>query len=114
MEVYSITMVAPDPRIHPIKARMVGWAMHNMAGLTAVKPMGPFVMMVFPTVPHAEKAREKLIDINVRVVGEILRGELTDDFSELKLIEPVEGWAEEEAARIERNRAERTKRGPKE
>lgn len=117
MKTYTFVAMAKDLLWRPRIARRI---FHHVPGLQVVVKNLPHLVLVFSTVPHAEKSRERLMQAGIRCGRYIMEADWERETDSLYIHGPVCGWEnvdQDLRARVEsdaqRLRAEREKeKGP--
>ena len=86
----------PSPWEHPVMARRAVKYIEKLPGLVGVHPMYPQgTLLVFATLPHAEKAKKRMQTDGIPAANHIMRGTCERDndgnLATLMVGEPVDG-----------------------
>lgn len=110
MEVFIFaTGNLPAPWEHPIVARRTAKYIVGLPGLLGIHPAYPRgTLLIFGTRTHAEKAMDKMRADNLPVADHLMRGTAErgpdGNICNVIVVEPVDGWTEEEKKQIEANK----------
>lgn len=89
MKTYTFVAMAKDLLWRPRIARRI---FHHVPGLQAVVKNLPHLVLVFSTVPHAEKSRERLMQAGIRCGQYIMEADWERETGSLYVHGPVCGW----------------------
>ena len=87
----------PHPIFHPIKARLMVRFYDKMPGLLGVSlgnKQKDGIVLAFATLPHAEKAKEKIVTCGLECGIHIMNAEIDNNTGRIKILGPVDGWPE--------------------